>query len=66
MGSAPSLAAHQARPEELAAWIRAHWHIEALHHIRDVTNIIAQAKRRHAQDSTPCLLTLGPATLGLA
>ncbi|WP_218002095.1 ISAs1 family transposase [Microtetraspora malaysiensis] len=32
-----SLAAHQARPGELATWIRAHWQIEALHHIRDVT-----------------------------
>jgi hypothetical protein len=32
-----SLDAHQARPAELAAWIRRHWQIEALHHIRDVT-----------------------------
>jgi NAD(P)-dependent dehydrogenase (short-subunit alcohol dehydrogenase family) len=24
-------------PAPLAAWIRGHWHIEALHHIRDVT-----------------------------
>jgi predicted transposase YbfD/YdcC len=32
-----SLAAHHARPEEIAAWIRRHWQIEALHHIRDVT-----------------------------
>jgi predicted transposase YbfD/YdcC len=32
-----SLAAHQARPDELAAWIRRHWQIEVLHHIRDVT-----------------------------
>ncbi|WP_433501767.1 ISAs1 family transposase (plasmid) [Sphaerimonospora sp. CA-214678] len=32
-----SLAPHQARPADLAAWIRAHWQIEALHHIRDVT-----------------------------
>ncbi|GLY92324.1 ISAs1 family transposase [Actinoallomurus iriomotensis] len=32
-----SLAAHQARPEELADFIRSHWQIEALHHIRDVT-----------------------------
>ncbi|MGH8921106.1 MAG: ISAs1 family transposase [Actinomycetes bacterium] len=32
------LAAHQARPEELAAWIRGHWQIEnGLHWIRDVT-----------------------------
>jgi Transposase DDE domain len=32
-----SLAAHQARPAELAAFIRCHWQIEALHYIRDVT-----------------------------
>jgi len=32
-----SLAAHQATPAQLAAWIRGHWQIEALHHIRDVT-----------------------------
>jgi predicted transposase YbfD/YdcC len=32
-----SLAAHQAEPVQLAAWIRGHRGIEALHHIRDVT-----------------------------
>ena len=32
-----SLAAHQATPAQIAAWIRGHWGIEALHHIRDVT-----------------------------
>jgi predicted transposase YbfD/YdcC len=32
-----SLTAVQARPAELAAYIRAHWGIEALHHIRDVS-----------------------------
>ena len=32
-----SLLVHQARPDELAAWIRQHWQIEALHYIRDVT-----------------------------
>jgi predicted transposase YbfD/YdcC len=32
-----SLAFTQARPTELAKWIRGHWQIEALHHIRDVT-----------------------------
>lgn len=32
------LAPHQARPDELAAWIRGHWQIEnGLHWIRDVT-----------------------------
>jgi predicted transposase YbfD/YdcC len=32
-----SLTASQATPAQLAGWIRGHWHIEALHHIRDVT-----------------------------
>ena len=32
-----SLAASQATPAQLAGWIRGHWGIEALHHIRDVT-----------------------------
>ena len=33
-----SLAAHQATPAEIAAWIRGHWSIETLHHVRDVTS----------------------------
>ncbi len=32
-----SLAFGQATPAGLANWIRGHWQIEALHHIRDVT-----------------------------
>jgi hypothetical protein len=32
-----SLTASQASPAQLAGWIRGHWRIEALHHIRDVT-----------------------------
>ncbi|MEU8804683.1 ISAs1 family transposase, partial [Spirillospora sp. NPDC048819] len=32
-----SLHPHHATPGELATWIRQHWQIEALHHIRDVT-----------------------------
>jgi Transposase DDE domain len=32
-----SLHAHQATPAQLAAWIRGHWQIEALHHLRDVS-----------------------------
>ena len=32
-----SLHPNQATPGELATWIRQHWQIEALHHIRDVT-----------------------------
>jgi predicted transposase YbfD/YdcC len=32
-----SLNAHQATAAQIARWIRSHWRIEALHHIRDVT-----------------------------
>jgi hypothetical protein len=32
-----SLTAAQARPARLADWIRGHWGIEALHHLRDTT-----------------------------
>jgi predicted transposase YbfD/YdcC len=32
-----SLNASQANPAELARWVRGHWRIEALHHIRDDT-----------------------------
>jgi len=32
-----SLTAAQAHPARLADWIRGHWGIEALHHIRDTT-----------------------------
>jgi predicted transposase YbfD/YdcC len=32
-----SLGASQATPAQLAGWVRGHWGIEALHHIRDVT-----------------------------
>ena len=33
----PSLSTAQASPARLADWIRGHWGIEALHHLRDVT-----------------------------
>jgi predicted transposase YbfD/YdcC len=32
-----SLTVTQATPAQLAGWIRGHWQIEVLHHIRDVT-----------------------------
>jgi predicted transposase YbfD/YdcC len=32
-----SLDARQAAPAQLATWIRGHWQIEVLHHIRDVS-----------------------------
>jgi predicted transposase YbfD/YdcC len=34
---ATSLTAAQASPARLADWIRGHWGIEALHHLRDTT-----------------------------
>ena len=37
MYAVTSLTAAQARPARLADWIRDHWGIEALHHIRDTT-----------------------------
>ena len=32
-----SLAVHEATPAQIAGWIRGHWSIEALHHVRDVS-----------------------------
>ncbi|WP_308375897.1 ISAs1 family transposase [Streptomyces sp. ISL-99] len=32
-----SLSAGQATPAKLASWIRGHWSVEALHHVRDTT-----------------------------
>ena len=37
MYAVTNLHAAQASPARLADWIRGHWGIEALHHIRDVT-----------------------------
>jgi predicted transposase YbfD/YdcC len=46
------LGPHQARPDELAAWIRGHWQIEnALHWVRDVT---------FAEDLSPVRTGAGP------
>ena len=36
-GSSLDALHHQAAPAQLAAWIRGHWQIEALHHLRDVS-----------------------------
>jgi predicted transposase YbfD/YdcC len=46
-----SLAFGQAAPAELASWIRGHWQIEALHHIRDVT---------YAEDASQVRTASGP------
>jgi hypothetical protein len=52
-----SLTAAQASPARLADYVRGHWGIEALHHIRDVT--LAAALRRNARDATRVLPLLG-------
>jgi predicted transposase YbfD/YdcC len=46
-----SLAFGQATAAELAGWIRGHWQIEALHHIRDVT---------YAEDASQVRTRSGP------
>lgn len=49
------LAPHQARPDELATWIRGHWQIEnSLHWIRDVT---------YAEDLSQIRTGAGPQTM---
>ncbi|MEU8403833.1 ISAs1 family transposase [Nonomuraea sp. NPDC048892] len=49
-----SLATHQAGPAELAVWIRAHWQVEALHHVKDVT---------YREDSSRIRTGNGPAVM---
>ena len=47
-----SLAASQATPAHLAGWVRGHWGIEALHHIRSPGVSGAAARccgKRHAE-----------------
>src|SRR6266704_2480939 len=46
-----SLNAAQATPAELAGWIRGHWRIEAVHHIRDATT--ARTHPRPAPPAAP-------------
>ena len=48
-----SLDGRQATPAQLAAWIRGHWQIEALHHLRDV------GYGEDARDATRTLETPG-------
>lgn len=37
LSAVTSLTGFQASAAELARWVRGHWEIEALHHVRDVT-----------------------------
>jgi predicted transposase YbfD/YdcC len=49
-----SLTACQATPAQLATWIRGHWTIETIHHIRDVT---------YAEDASQTRTGSGPQTM---
>jgi len=62
-----SLTAGQAIPAQLAAWIRGHWHIEALHHIRDVTygEDASQVRTRNGPQVMAALRNLAIAVLKL-
>jgi hypothetical protein len=55
-----SLTAAQAHPARLADWVRGHWGIEALHHIRDVTfaEDASQTRTGTAPRAMACLRNL--------
>jgi predicted transposase YbfD/YdcC len=59
-----SLDAHQATPAELAAAIRGHWSIEALHHIRDVT-YAEDASTLHTGNAPRTMATFRNLAIGL-
>jgi len=60
-----SLAASQAAPAQVAGWIRGHWGIEAIHHIRDVTcaEDASQIRTGNGPQVTATLRNLGIAIL---
>ncbi|MFR9755050.1 ISAs1 family transposase [Streptomyces sp. TR06-5] len=59
-----SLDAHQATPAELAAAVRGHWNIEALHHIRDAT-YAEDASTLHAGTAPRAMATFRNLAIGL-
>jgi hypothetical protein len=61
-----SLAAAQARPARLADWMRGHWAIEALHHIRDTTfaEDASQVRTGNAPGPWPACATSPSASCG--
>ena len=63
-----SLTASQATPAQLAGWIRGHWGIEALHHIRDVTygQDASQVRTGNGPQAMATLRNLGIAIFKLA
>ncbi|EST23169.1 transposase [Streptomycetaceae bacterium MP113-05] len=59
-----SLDAHQTTPAELAAAVRGHWSIEALHHVRDVT-YAEDASTLHTGTAPRAMATLRNLAIGL-
>lgn len=59
-----SLDAHQTTPAELAAAVRGHWGIEALHHVRDVT-YAEDASTLHTGTAPRAMATLRNLAIGL-
>jgi predicted transposase YbfD/YdcC len=59
-----SLTASQASPAQLAGWIRGHWQIEALHHIRDVT-YGEDASQTRTGNGPQVMATLRNLTIGI-
>jgi predicted transposase YbfD/YdcC len=59
-----SLTAAQATPAQLTGWIRGHWQIEALHHIRDVT-YAEDASQIRTGNGPQVMATLRNLTIGI-
>src|SRR5262249_51997071 len=59
-----SLTVTQASPADLARWIRGHWGIEALHHIRDVT-YGEDASQVRTRNGPQVMATLRNLTIGI-
>jgi predicted transposase YbfD/YdcC len=59
-----SLSVIQAAPVQLAAWIRGHWQIEALHHIRDVS-YAEDASRVRTGNGPQVMATLRNLAIGI-
>ncbi|MGK5451358.1 ISAs1 family transposase [Streptomyces radiopugnans] len=59
-----SLDAHQTTPTELAAAIRGHWTVEALHHVRDVT-YAEDTSTLHTGTAPRAMATLRNLAIGL-
>ncbi|MFF7580985.1 ISAs1 family transposase [Streptomyces sp. NPDC008061] len=59
-----SLDAHQATPPELAAAVRGHWAVEALHHVRDVT-YAEDASTLHTGTAARAMATFRNLAIGL-